>query len=717
MARFERVADARFRLEGVLGEYVRNVSDRWLKTAPFANPAMLEMFRDRDRRVHRDLVPWAGEFAGKYLTAAVQVLRLTGDGALRDLLHAFVTELLSLQADNGYLGPWPLESALTNRAPSDGSSRKTWDTWSHYHLMLGLLLWHEETGQARALTAARRIADLLCDRYLGAKSPRLVDTGNTEMNLAPAHALCLLYRRTREQRYLDLARQIVCEWSATDADGEPLAGNYLFGPLAGFEFFELPKPRWESLHTVMALAELGELLDADDHRRAFECIWRSIRRTDRHNHGGFSSAERATGNPFDRRAVETCCTVAWMALSVEMLRLTGESHVADELELSTFNAGLGLHSRSGRWSTYNTPMDGVRLASAHEIVFQAREGAPELNCCSVNSPRVLGLLSEWALLRDEAGLVLNWYGPGLLAASPRRGLRVEIRQRTRYPWSGRVAIEVRPRRKAAFALRLRIPRWSARTRVKVNGETVRGVEPGQYLCLERTWKKGDTIEAAFDMSLHAWQGQKECAGRTALYRGPILLACDRRYNDFELDDAPRLEAAHLSARRVKWTHWLPPRLLLEFTGADGRPLRLCDFASAGEGGSPYRTWLEVDHTGAALPEYFATDILHLLRADLGRYAVECDILLRLRRELHKGRVKPEDMLAHIHALREGWSQYTRDRRRALTTIASRPEAEISRSLQQALQRLERDFQLMEPSIPEVLSREERDIRETYHLSQ
>ena len=87
-------------------------------------------------------------------------------------------------------------------------------------------------------------------------------------------------------------------------------------------------------------------------------------------------------------------------MTTEMLKLTGNSVVADELELSTLNSALGMHSPTGRWATYNTPMDGVRKASAHDIVFQSREGTPELNCCSVNSARGLGLLSEWAVMRD-----------------------------------------------------------------------------------------------------------------------------------------------------------------------------------------------------------------------------------------------------------------------------------------------------------------------------
>lgn len=63
---------------------------------------MLEMFRDRNRQPLRDLLPWSGEFAGKYLTGAAQVLRLTGDGELKAYLQRFVRELFSLQAENGY---------------------------------------------------------------------------------------------------------------------------------------------------------------------------------------------------------------------------------------------------------------------------------------------------------------------------------------------------------------------------------------------------------------------------------------------------------------------------------------------------------------------------------------------------------------------------------------------------------------------------------------
>ena len=89
-----------------------------------------------------------------------------------------------------------------------------------------------------------------------------------------------------------------------------------------------------------------------------------------------------------------------------MLKLTGNSLVADEIELTTLNANIGGQSPSGSWWTFTTPMEGIKEASAHTINFQCRAGSPELNCCSVNGPRGMVLLSEWVLLRSKEGSCL-----------------------------------------------------------------------------------------------------------------------------------------------------------------------------------------------------------------------------------------------------------------------------------------------------------------------
>jgi uncharacterized protein len=586
-----------YQFTGYLADYLRGVSEQWLNVAPAANPAMLEMFRDRDRRPYRELVPWAGEFAGKYLTAATQVLRLTGDAQLKAQLTEFVRELTSLQAEDGYLGPWPHDYRLTGTAPQLLKGG-TWDAWGHYHVMLGLLLWWGETDDALSLDCARRIGDLFCTRFLGKRSLRLVDTGSTEMNLAPAHSLCLLYNATGDRRYLDLAMQIVDEFAATDAAGQPLAGDYLHAALAGQEFFATPKPRWESLHPIMALVELYYITGDERYRQAGEHWWWSIVKLDRHNNGGFSSGEQAQGNPYHPGAIETCCTIAWMALSVEMLRLTGNSIVADELELSTINSVVGLHSVTGRWATYNTPMDGVRKASAHEIVFQARAGSPELNCCSVNAARGFGLLGEWALLQDAEGLVLNWYGPGTLTATLPTGDPVRLVQMTDYPRTGAIRLHVETAQPQALTLKLRIPYWSAKTTVRVNQVAVEPVVPGHYLALRRVWSPSDVVEIELDFTPHFWVGEQECAGLTSVYRGPVLLTYDRRFNELDPEAVPQLTPQQLPGELVSWHGWLEPIVLLAIDTAAGK-LHLCDFGSAGEGGTPYRSWLPVSGVSPA----------------------------------------------------------------------------------------------------------------------
>lgn len=60
----DRIAGTRYRIDGVLGDYLAGVSEQWLKVAPRANPALLEIDCDRDRRPLREMVMWAGEFGG-----------------------------------------------------------------------------------------------------------------------------------------------------------------------------------------------------------------------------------------------------------------------------------------------------------------------------------------------------------------------------------------------------------------------------------------------------------------------------------------------------------------------------------------------------------------------------------------------------------------------------------------------------------------------------
>ncbi len=70
------------------------------------------MFALRDRQPKPNLVPWAGEFVGKYLISAIQALRMTDDPELEQHGPRGLARLIASQADDGYLGPFPTRHPL-----------------------------------------------------------------------------------------------------------------------------------------------------------------------------------------------------------------------------------------------------------------------------------------------------------------------------------------------------------------------------------------------------------------------------------------------------------------------------------------------------------------------------------------------------------------------------------------------------------------------------
>ena len=580
---------ARYAFGGVLKPRIEANTDNWLIRAPASNPGLVGMFSIRDRRPKPNLVPWAGEFVGKYLISAVQALRMSDDPELKAVVKAVVDGVIESQAEDGYLGPFPKEERLL----------KHWDLWGHYHIMLGLLMWHEQTGDERAKGTAERIGDLACKTYL-TNNRRVLDAGSDEMNLSIIHGLGRLHRLTGKKEYLQLMRKIESEW--------PEAGDYFNQGLAGVPFYRTPRPRWESLHGVQGLVELYQITGDQRYAKAFLNLWESIHQWDVRNTGGFSSGEQADGNPYANSAIETCCTIAWMATSVDALRLGGTPQVVDDLELATFNGMLGAQHPSGNWWTYNTPMNGVREASDDTIVFQSRAGTPELNCCSVNAPRGLGMLTEWAVMRGEKdnALVVNYLGSMTVKLKLRDGTPVCLVQKGNYPLGQAVVTRIALADPKEFPLRIHIPGWAneREVRVTVNGKAVPKAIAGGYLSLVRQWKDDDVVAVSIPMDLRYVPGDMDQSGRMSVYRGPLLLAYDVAWNDFDEDLLPALSPEDLKRATVRfperdekaellgrYTPWLFVEIPFSDKEGQKRTLRLCDFATAGCIGSHYVSWL------------------------------------------------------------------------------------------------------------------------------
>jgi DUF1680 family protein len=581
----ESIDRAKWRFGGEVGRRIDANVENWLLRTPDTNPGLIEMFRRRDRHLpYKEPVPWAGEFAGKYLISSVQACRMSENPKLKKYIAAFVKELVDNQAEDGYLGPWPEHERLLGH----------WDLWGHYHCILGLLMWHDLINDQAAYNCAVRAADCICDIYVGCDR-RPIQAGTPQINLSVLHVIGNLYCRTGNNRYITLMRRIEKDMQ--------MDGDWLRQGAKGTPYYKLPGggTRWESLHIVQGLVELYRITGEEPYKLSVLNLWKSLRDFDRHPSGAFSTHESAQGTVYEKGSIETCCSVAWEALTIDVLKLTGNSTIADELELTTWNQVLGAQHPSGSWWTYDTPIDGIRIPSFHHINFQYRPGTPELNCCSVNAPRGLGMLSEWAIMEQGNNIVVNFYGPGEFKVKQGETNELTITQETRYPVEGSVIVVVAPEKQSEFTIRFRIPEWSKETAVTLNGEWAGPApKPGTYLDITRTWKKGDEVQLCFDMNPRYWAGQEERHACAALYVGPVLLAFDAFHNDIETADLPAINMENVKLETIpvemeRTPGHFPPLGLWKCKADNGTKFVLCDFASAGAHGTDYVAWLPAAH--------------------------------------------------------------------------------------------------------------------------
>lgn len=570
------------KLSGPMGERFDANVQNWLLTAPYHNPGMVQMYFRRNQP-HQWLIPWYGEFSGKYLTSAALSYMMRPNDELAKTINYVVDQLALAQAENGYLGPWPDNQILRGRTQAGD---KTWDAWGHYHNMMGLYLWHKATGSEKAWNVLDKSLGCLHDFFIVNNHDMDEDKDGTDT--AIAHICALIYQETKDERCMDIVNKAFATFETI------LGGDYYNAGLEGLPFYRMKRTRWECLHAIQTIKAMYDITGKESYRSAFANIWDGIVRNDRHNTGGFSSGERACGNPYDLRAIETCCTVAWMALSVDMLNLTDDPYVADELELSTWNGLIGAQQANGRSFTYNTPMIGDKKASAHEIVFQAIAGSSELNCCSVNGPRGIGMIGDWGVTSNGEQITVNYYGASETNLITGDGHMVTITQSGSYPFGSDLKIGIHADEGFEGDIRLRIPFWSTNTVLTRNGKTVDGVEARSYLTLEKV-RSGDVFEMMLDMSPHFWQGNMELGGKTSIYLGPILMAADQRFNDGKYDDLPTLKLSELTIESAECpdTLYPAPYLLVKVSSGDNGVV-MCDFASAGQTGTQYTTWLTTE---------------------------------------------------------------------------------------------------------------------------
>ncbi len=565
---------------GISGKLLRNITKNWLLGIRETNPAILDIFAERDLTPYRDLLPWSGEFAGKYITGAYYTYKLNRDPELYNYILSFIDELIAYQSPEGYLGCYSCLCRLTGAFSQNHEVKEgTWDAWSHYHIMYGLLLWYDLTSDITYYNAVIKAADFFIYTFYNEKTGnlRLVDIGSSEMNLAPYHIFALLYNKTKENKYLDFAKKIEEDFE------DDRAGNYIECAFSGVEFYQCPKPRWESIHIILGIAQMYTATGEERYLTAAVRLFYSILKTDIHNTGAFSTNEQACGSPFRDGAIETCCVVAYNALASDIYKLTKDPKIIDFLELSHYNAIMGSFNPSGHWSTYHTPMEGSRAANFHSINFQSRPGSPELNCCSVNAPRGASQIGEWMITAgDDNTIYINSYESCKITTDD----EIKISVKSNYPVSGKIYIDIESVAERNIALR--IPKWSKKTKISYTSEDSKincNPEAGSYYIISAVKKL--RVSLTLDFSVYFLTGDEAYTGKYSIYYGPVLYGIDvptAAECGIDYNNLPVLSDESL--RNAKPSLDKKGRITVNLM----ENITLCDFYHLGVTGAEYKTF-------------------------------------------------------------------------------------------------------------------------------
>jgi len=545
-------------LRGRLGDSLRQSIGNRLKKVDYAH--LVEPFRLRNERDGK----WRCEFWGKIVRSSIQSWRGQPDAELLAMIKKTVADLLATQTADGCISSYPTELQT-----------KDWDIWGRKYVLSGLARYYLDIEQSETVkTAMTRELDYLMSQ-VGPGAKNIVECGQ-QKGLAASSVLepvVLTYRITGEKRFLDYAL-----WIA--AQGGSGAGNIYTSICRGVPPCKLANGKaYEMMSCFEGLAELYRETGNPDYRESVLAFYRAVRNQEifitgvgglKDGWGEFWDNGKIKQTQFNVGSLgETCVTTTWIKFCGQVLRLTGDSTVADEMERTLYNGMLGAMFPDGSWWMHRNPTPLAGPSSKNRAGDQIK-GYGE-DCCLAQGPMGLAMAPWMAVMQDARGPVINLYEPAEVSVALGDGTSVELSIKGNYPVSGDVSVAVNPAKKSGFPIKLRIPGWSNKTHVAVNGQDYEGV-PGTYLCLERNWNPGDVIKIKFDMRIQVNEAP-DGGGRVALTYGPIVLAQDSRLGKVDASISTDHPDACVLARNPRKDIWMLFRL------ADGT--ELCDYASAG----------------------------------------------------------------------------------------------------------------------------------------
>ena len=563
-----------------------------IEALPFTAVALGDGFwRDRVTTVVRQTIPFAlakceetgridnfrkaagqmeGGFRGDYgfddsdvykiIEGAAYALQLEPDAALDSYLDEIIAAIAGAQAKDGYL-----YTAWTLRVNEERAIHCTYDSecgqfygshWSHElynvgHLYEAAVAHHLATGKRTLLEVARKSADLIYQRCLVEAEPHY--PGHQEIEIG----LVKLYRVTGEARYLELA-QLFLDRRGHGSRAYPNPGGALHASAAYCQDHRPVTEQREAVgHAVRAtymytaMADVAALTGNEAYIEAIDGIWQDMAARKLYITGGIGARydAEAFGGSYELPHLayaETCAAIANVYWNLRMFQRHGHARYIDLLERTLYNGVLAGLSLAGTEFFYPNPLshDGQhgfnRGSSGRQTWF-------DCSCCPSNLARFLPSVAGYAYAYADQVAYVNLFLAGE-ATLPLAGGELKLAQRTAYPWSGAIEIEVLSNEnEMPVTLHLREPGWLSdrpvatdlyqyadsqqfQARVRLNGAPLEEIQrENGYLVVTRHWQAGDRLELQIPLLPRLVRSHPAVAanqGQVAVTVGPIVYCAE-----------------------------------------------------------------------------------------------------------------------------------------------------------------------------------------------
>jgi len=444
-------------------------------------------------------------------------------------LHAqadqVIKEVVAVQEPDGYLNTYYAGDKAKDRMQPQ-IQRWGHELYNIGHMIQGGIAYYRSTGDTTLLDSGRRfVDDFLLPGFGPGPDKKAIFSGHPEMEMA----LIEMYRTSGNKNYLQLAGYILQGDDRIKVPKEAYVYHFCGKPFTSRTHLEG--------HAVRAMyaccGATDYYLETGDptYWKTLNALWEDLVGTQMYVTGGVGARSdgEAFGDPYELPNFtaygESCAAIGNMMWNWRMLMATGEAKYADVIERALYNGINSGMSLDGTLYCYRNPL-GFDPSGGDKI----RNPWYDTTCCPPNLERTFASLPGYFYSTSKDGLYLHLYGNSQLDGKLQDGTPLGVVQKTDYPWDGAVEISVSPANPVEFTLYLRIPGWSNGTRVAVNGATVSGATPGQYLALKRKWKSGDLVRLEFEMKPQVIQADHrvvEAFGRVAVQRGPLVYCLEQ----------------------------------------------------------------------------------------------------------------------------------------------------------------------------------------------